>query len=886
MNDGGILNNGSVWFPFTGDSASFVAPARYDSHRVRVSVDGIWQGDVLIYGGTPISRTYPSSGFGPGPHVMQVSAFRGEPNIDAFLTPAVGPDYDPPAYTGLVRYKEDHPALLYNGYEVSHRPSSWTLANAPQASEYSYAESSTLSDTVSLTFSGSWLNIGLRTRNRGGLAEVTVDGVSLGTINAYTPNDDVVSYQYDLISGTHTVTITVLDQADPPNNYRQVYLDYIEIWDSTPVTDDFQNASRAAESGRVHVSNSVSDVSQANAIQGDYVDSGLPNSNSNVWYSFVGDAVTFYGLTQNDNADAEIYLDGALIDTASFDYPFSVQPFAYHYTGLDDGPHVRRVHNVWDMRIDGFASNQPDLPYQPIAEWWDNAPAGMAAGDLDGDGSFETVVSGDDVVTFGSLFVYCGDGADTGDGDPILWSHSFGGGVFRTWVSSPALGDLDGQPGAEVVVAAGSELWAFHSDGSTYWFTDTAPIFETLSAPAIGNLDLDPEPEIVANLGTTLEIREHDGTLAWSTVYPEKVNPPVLADLTGDGEIEIVTGMRYDDGSILWSAPAYDSSSANNASVLDLDGDGIYEVAWNGKEQGFTLFSGLDGSVLSNEPDPNIISLTGTDYPLIADVDGDGHAEVIAAALKGVRVFGYGTAWGDARPLWNQHSYHITNINDDLSVPASEAHSWDVHNTYRTQTPLRAPLPVYAVALTHTVGLDGLAVLTDTFNVAPTFGAAPDYGWDYSQTGAEAVVTRTFDLQLNSLQPGESRLVAQGTEVAYSLPSGQNRLVLPPLYVSAPHIAALVPVSQTVGAGATAAYSLTLSNPAASSSVYALSVAGLPAGWATLPAEVTVPASGEVTVQLLVAVPAGPSLHPEQHRPGRPGPANQRQRRAKQRGER
>ena len=984
MNDGGVSNNGSVWFPFTGDSASFIALATYNSQSVSVWVDGVWEGNVLIYSGSPISRSYSFSGFGPGPHVMLVSSHRGEPNIDAFVTPANGPDYETPDYTGIVRYEEDHPALLYNGYDLQHRPTTWSTGNAGQASIYSYMQSATISDTVSLTFDGSWLNIGLRTRNRGGLAEVAVDGVSYGVVNAYTPYEDVVSYQYDLLPGTHTVTLTILGESDPPSSYHTVYLDYIEIWDTTPVTDTFQNTRRSAESARVHVSSSVSDGSHENAIQGDYVSSGLPNSLANVWYSFVGDSFTFLGLTVSNGGSAEIYVDGILTDTVSFDYPFSVQPFAFHYTGFDYGPHVVRVHNVSKMRIDGFIANPPDLnPYQPIAEWWDNSPAGsgaplfgtvgiasgMTAGDINNDGDVEIVVTADDMINYGSLFVYRGDGADTGSGTPILWSHDFGGGAFRTWVGSPAIADLDGQPGSEIVVAAGSELWAFYSDGTTYWMTDTASIFETLSAPAIGNLDLDPEPEIVINLGKTLEIREHDGTLAWSKVYAEYVNPPLLADLTGDGlldlvitgwnnqvevydfnlgspqlvwtatlttslggtfgapaiadidgqqpggdalpeiavasygaltvlngedgsvvwempldpgnpggvsiadldgdgEVEIVTGMKYDDGtgqgrlyalnadgSILWWTPAYDSSSANNASTLDLDGDGIYEVAWNGKEQGFTLFSGLDGSVLFNEPLLN--SVTGTDYPLIVDVDNDGHAEVVVAALKGLRIIGYGEAWSDARPLWNQHSYHITNVNDDLSVPYSEFNSWDAHNTYRTQTTLRTPLPVYAVTLTHTVGIDGVTVLTDTFNVDPDVPNNPEYTWNYTQSWSDPVVTRTFDVQLPDMRPGESRLAAEGSYVTYSLPSGQNRIQLPPLYVSAPHIVQISPAALTVAAGGTIAFDVILLNPDRNKpDTYLLSLSGIPDVWADYQAAIPMGAGETVTTTLNLTIPA------------------------------
>lgn len=38
------------------------------------------------------------------------------------------------------------------------------------------------------------------------------------------------------------------------------------------------------------------------------------------------------------------------------------------------------------------------------------------------------------------------------------------------------------------------------------------------------------------------------------------------------------------------------------------------------------------------------------------------------------------------RRIWNQHSYHITNVNDDGTIPAVEQPSWLTHNTYRLNT--------------------------------------------------------------------------------------------------------------------------------------------------------------------------------------------------------
>jgi hypothetical protein len=104
-----------------------------------------------------------------------------------------------------------------------------------------------------------------------------------------------------------------------------------------------------------------------------------------------------------------------------------------------------------------------------------------------------------------------------------------------------------------------------------------------------------------------------------------------------------------------------------------------------------------DGAGTVQDAEGNIVPLveipngstTATEYPTVADVDGDGAAEIVVPANNhgkffGVRVFEPAQGhWAATRKLWNQHSYHIGNIEDDGHIPAQEEPSWLAHNSYR-----------------------------------------------------------------------------------------------------------------------------------------------------------------------------------------------------------
>jgi PKD repeat protein len=278
----------------------------------------------------------------------------------------------------------------------------------------------------------------------------------------------------------------------------------------------------------------------------------------------------------------------------------------------------------------------------------------------------------------------------------VRWTGSFGRGVNKGVVcclSAVADVDLDGTPeiitGNTVYSADGEVLWrdTLRGDG---W-------------PAVANFDADPFPEIVVVSQGTVRLYEHDGTLAWGPVALPgggSGGPPTVADVDGDGAPEIgVAGLsQYSvletTGTVKWSSPTQDASSQiTSSAVFDFEGDGRVEVVYN-DERFLRVYRGSDGAVLFETPNA---SGTLLENPVIADVDRDGNAEIVAVrnnwggfgsslGLTAFGVFVYGDAhdqWVNTRGIWNQHTYHITNVNEDGSVPPQERQSWEIYNAYR-----------------------------------------------------------------------------------------------------------------------------------------------------------------------------------------------------------
>jgi hypothetical protein len=76
------------------------------------------------------------------------------------------------------------------------------------------------------------------------------------------------------------------------------------------------------------------------------------------------------------------------------------------------------------------------------------------------------------------------------------------------------------------------------------------------------------------------------------------------------------------------------------------------------------------------------------EYPVIVDVDGDDHAEILVCHnnyTHAMSVYGdENNSWMTARPLWNQHAYSITNIEENLTIPTNPEPSFVHSNTWHS----------------------------------------------------------------------------------------------------------------------------------------------------------------------------------------------------------
>ncbi len=332
--------------------------------------------------------------------------------------------------------------------------------------------------------------------------------------------------------------------------------------------------------------------------------------------------------------------------------------------------------------------------------------------DLEGDGDVEVVV-GRNVLE-----------GRTGDrrfvGDSSITTR--GTNEFLGPISCVA--DLD-EDGVQEVIAGRT---AFRANGDIYWNQDT--IGDGLCAVA-DMMPSVPGPEVIlTSRGYFYILNGRTGAVEYVRIIEGRTTTavggaPTVADFDGDGhpEIGIAHGGLYGvydldceqsprpsgctGRGLRWASPTGDGSSAGTgSSVFDFNGDGRAEVVYNDQYH-FRVYDGTTGRVLFEHANS---SRTRTENPVIADVDNDGDAEIVFSSNAeaffirdfwtdpGVEIWGDARGrWVGARRIWNQHAYHITNINEDGTLPMGEEPSWRELNAYRQNLREGDPMDVLVV---------------------------------------------------------------------------------------------------------------------------------------------------------------------------------------------
>ncbi|KAH8052006.1 hypothetical protein JL722_10453 [Aureococcus anophagefferens] len=308
-----------------------------------------------------------------------------------------------------------------------------------------------------------------------------------------------------------------------------------------------------------------------------------------------------------------------------------------------------------------------------------------ALADLDGDGDLDLVLG----EYYGTLFYYENVGSAASPSyEAVTGSANPFDGIDVGSYSKPALADLDGDGDLDLVVGElNLFLYYYENVGNA-----TSPSYEAVtgsanpfdgidvgwhSAPALADLDGDGDLDLVVGEdGGTLFYYENVGSAA-SPSYEAvtgAANPfdgidvgafghwskPAFADVDGDGDLDLVVG-EY-DGTLFYyenvgsaASPSYEAVTDaanpfdgidvgyNSAPALaDLDGDGDLDLVL-GEEDGVLNYYETVGSAASPDYAPvtgavspfDGIDVGSRSKPALADLDGDGDLDLVVGEVYG-----------------------------------------------------------------------------------------------------------------------------------------------------------------------------------------------------------------------------------------------------------
>ncbi|MCC6457785.1 MAG: VCBS repeat-containing protein [Caldilineaceae bacterium] len=340
---------------------------------------------------------------------------------------------------------------------------------------------------------------------------------------------------------------------------------------------------------------------------------------------------------------------------------------------------------VWDKNIAEYLPPYTNSRGETIRYTKTRIQSSLAAADLDHDGAFELVVATGgaeplDADGPGAVVVLTYRGApdyfELMNGWPRYAFNALGDDAPDGFISTPSLGDIDGDGDMEIVIGGmDRRIHAFHHTGNyvTGWPLDRSYLLdgmsgilrESRSTASLADLDGDGVLDIIIgsnnykipNCANPYLFYAVKGDSTPLPGFPFETtqnieSSPAIGDINGDGSLDIVFGTgdfnescrqpggQSSDGKKVYAIDRFgkplpgwpvatNADMPNSPALGDLDNDGSPEVvihtvdtlyAWHG-----------NGSLVQGFPVHGEFHLRHA-APLLADVDGDSEVEIVLAS--------------------------------------------------------------------------------------------------------------------------------------------------------------------------------------------------------------------------------------------------------------